>query len=310
MVNVSPTTAVYVGDKMEYSFAITNTGNVTQSDIRIGHEVAALSSGSSLATLSDPAAVSLSDSPSTVTCPPVVRSLAPGSVFTCVVSYVVTQADVDRGRVGSATTVSAQPVTPAGSTVTPPRFVVETVTTTIRVVPVHPSLSLVTRATAGNKTVGDTISYTFDVTNTGDVALSDIRISETFTVASGSALTNIVCPADKQPLAPGGVLTCTADPYKVTKTDLVRGRIEKSAVAVGNPPVSPGGVVPSSVESGASSVSVPVVKSAATKLAQAGVSPFIPLGGAGLLLLLGVCLFASTASRRLGRTSLQSSTRR
>ena len=86
-------------------------------------------------------------------------------------------------------------------------------------------------------------------------------------MASGSALTSIVCPADKQPLVPGGVLTCTGDPYKVTKTDLARGRIEKSAVAVGKPPVSPGGIVPSSVESGASSVSVPVVKSAAPKLA-------------------------------------------
>src|SRR6218665_1048464 len=69
------------------------------------------------------------------------------------------------------------------------------------------------------------------------------RIVETLTVASGSALTSIVCPADKQPLVPGGVLTCTGDPYKVTKTDLARGRIEKSAVAVGKPPVSPGGEV-------------------------------------------------------------------
>ncbi|PDQ35630.1 MAG: hypothetical protein B5766_03995 [Candidatus Lumbricidophila eiseniae] len=50
----------------------------------------------------------------------------------------------------------------------------ETVTKTIRVVPVHPSLSLATKTTAGNKTVGDTISYTFNVISTGDVVLRDI----------------------------------------------------------------------------------------------------------------------------------------
>src|SRR6218665_767680 len=55
---------------------------------------------------------------------------------------------------------------------------------------------------------GDRVSYSFVVTNTGNVTMSDVRVVDELVAPAGPAL-NVTCPT--QSLAPGATLTCTAD---------------------------------------------------------------------------------------------------
>ena len=64
-----------MGNVINYSYLVTNTGNVT---------------------LTGP--VTVTDDKATVTCPRR-RGLAPGATMTCTASYTITQADLDAGSV-------------------------------------------------------------------------------------------------------------------------------------------------------------------------------------------------------------------
>jgi len=70
-----------VGDKIDYTYVLTNTGNVT---------------------LSSPFTVT--DDKVTVTCPATPTTLAHGDSITCTATYAVVQADVDAGKVVSNST--------------------------------------------------------------------------------------------------------------------------------------------------------------------------------------------------------------
>ena len=81
---------------------------------------------------------------------------------------------------------------------------------------------------------GDVITYTFTVTNTGDVTLDPIDVND--------PLVPIVnCNATS--LAPGADTTCSGT-YTVTQADVDAGQIENSATVTGQPPDGPGGVTP------------------------------------------------------------------
>ena len=75
---------------------MTNTGNVTVSELTVADTLAA------------PAGPEL-----TVTCP--VTTLAPGASTTCAATYLVTQADVDHGRVDNTATASGMAPCPEGA---------------------------------------------------------------------------------------------------------------------------------------------------------------------------------------------------
>src|SRR3954451_9055650 len=75
---------------------------------------------------------------------------------------------------------------------------------------------------------GDTIAFTFTVTNTGVLPLSSISVSDP-TIAS------ITCPDPT--LASGDSETCTADNlYTVTAADEAAGSVTNTATASGVPP--------------------------------------------------------------------------
>ena len=76
----SPATVTAAGDTVTYSFVVTNTGNVTVTDVAVTD------------TFTAPAGPEL-----TVSCP--VTTLAPAASTTCTASYTVTQADVDNGSI-------------------------------------------------------------------------------------------------------------------------------------------------------------------------------------------------------------------
>jgi uncharacterized repeat protein (TIGR01451 family) len=94
---------------------------------------------------------------------------------------------------------------------------------------------------ASVSTVGETITYTFTATNTGNVSLADVAITDPLPGLSALSCEQPVGTAVTQPvasLAPGGVLTCTAS-YAVTQADLNAGAVANTATATGTPPTGP-----------------------------------------------------------------------
>jgi uncharacterized repeat protein (TIGR01451 family) len=73
-------------------------------------------------------------------------------------------------------------------------------------------------SSATYSTVGDVITYTFTVENTGNVTLSDISISDALPGLSA------ISPATIATLAPGATTSFTAT-YTITQTDLDNGSV-------------------------------------------------------------------------------------
>jgi large repetitive protein len=243
------TTASRVGDVVNYSFLVTNTGNVT------------LSSMSVTDTLTAPAGPEL-----TVDCP--ATTLASGASVTCTATYVVTQADVDRGRVDESAVAEGTPPT-GPAVVTPP----DTWAVTI---PSAPALTLVKtgdRTTADR--VGDVVNYTFLVTNTGNVTLSDVRVADQLVAPAGPELT-VVCPATT--LAPGASMPCTA-PYTVTQADVDNARVDNAATASGQPPTPAGGPQPPRTQSPPDGQRVPIPAVPALTLVKSSTTTTLPAVG-------------------------------
>ena len=194
LLDKSTTTLNYdnVGDTISYSYLVTNSGNVP---------------------VTTPYAVT--DDKATVTCPQTPTSLNPGASLTCTASYAVTQADLTAGAVVNTATASAvfngNPVVSNQDQVSVPAIQ-------------GPALLLDKSTTTPNyDAVGDTISYSYLVTNSGNVP-----VVPTYAVIDDKA--TVTCPQTPTPLNPGASLTCTAS-YVVTQADLNAGAVLNTATA-------------------------------------------------------------------------------
>jgi|GEM_PF-6581550 len=196
------------------------------------------------------------------------------------------------------------------------------------ITPDAPAISLVKVATLGDTNrdgvanAGESILYTFKVTNIGNVVLTTIAVVDPLLdSAPGSAVT---CAPTT--LLPGGTATCTAAAFLVTPANATGADIVNVATASGQPPtgsrveatdkvetptggaveevvtVAPGNVpaiVPVKVVKGAVVTKATVSPAKVTALAFTGAET-VPLGLSGLLaLLLGAGLVA--IARRQGR---------
>ncbi|QGN58973.1 DUF11 domain-containing protein [Nostocoides sp. HKS02] len=206
-----------VGDVITFSFAVKNTGDVTMSAITIADQLVA------------PAGPAVS-----VTCPP--GSLAPGATVVCTSSpYTVTQADVNAGSVANSATASGTP--PTGPPVTTPPSTTTTPTPSTTGLSLVKSAAITTDANNDGKAgVGDVITFSFAVKNTGDVTMSAIAIADQLVAPAGPAV-SVTCPATV--LAPGASMTCTSSPYTVTQADVDAGSVTNTATASGTPPTGP-----------------------------------------------------------------------
>lgn len=223
-----------VGEKVTYTFTATNTGNTALTQV-------ALSEGSF--TNGAGASDHLDAAPTQATPAGWDGSLTPGATATWTAPYTVSAADVAAG--GRLTnTASVQGLPPAGSDGTQPPAVTDSATATAAVA--HPAISLVKTATgpSANK-VGGVVGYQFTVTNTGNVPLTGLALTEnSFTDAQGHALTldaapRVASPAGFNPatgvLAPGGVVVYTAK-HTLTQADLdVAGRLTNRATVQAMP---------------------------------------------------------------------------
>ena len=256
--SAAPTSVSAVGQTVTYTFAVTNTGNVDLSGVHVTDTqqppAGGLASGPTCQSLSSP----------TGTCSGSSTSLAPGQVATFTATYIVTQADLDHGSIHDSATATGTP--PTGPSVTSPPATA-TVTATQ-----SPALSIVKSASpASVSAVGQTVTYTFAVTNTGNVDLTGVSVADTQQPPAGGLASGPTCQSLSSPtgtcsgsstsLAPGQVATFTAT-YIVTQADLNHGSINDSATATGTPPTGP------SVTSPPSTASVPVTQNPALSIVK------------------------------------------
>ncbi|MEV1009674.1 hypothetical protein [Streptomyces sp. NPDC049881] len=199
-----------VGDTIDYTYTVTNTGNTTITGVTVEDDLVP-----------------------DVTC--AATTLAPGESTTCTGSHVVTEADSDTGLVTNTATANGD----SGGTpvVSPP----DTVT-----VPVNPPAlpGLMIDKSAGDPgpyEVGDTIEYTYVVTNTGNTTITGVTVED-------DLVPDVTCAATT--LAPGESTTCTGS-HVVTAADGDAGSVANTATANGDSDGTP-------VESPPDTVTVPV----------------------------------------------------
>lgn len=214
-----------VGDTIDYSFTVVNTG---QTDL-------------------DTVAV---DDPKigTVNCPTAV--LAPSASTICLASapYTITAADVAAGAVNNVATATAHPL---GS---PAAISSNTSSTSTPAVAPAPALTLVKSASPSDPDAyveGRLITYSFVVRNTGNVPVENVTVDDVDFSGTGT-LSTLSCPPGFGTLAPNAQAICTAT-YTLTQADVNAGALENTATAGGDPVGSPDPVV-----SPDSSTSIPV----------------------------------------------------
>jgi uncharacterized repeat protein (TIGR01451 family) len=181
------------GDTITYSYAVKNTGNTTISSM-----------------------VVTDDKLGAITCP---ATLAAGASTTCTATYVVQQSDVDAGKIVNKVVVN-------GTTTVGP--VTDTKTLTVTIAQTY-GVSIVKSSNATSATkVGDTITYSYALKNTGNTTISSMTVTD-------DKLGAITCPTS---LAAGASATCTAT-YVVKQSDVDAGKIVNKVVVNGTTSLGP-----------------------------------------------------------------------
>ncbi|MFV5689567.1 gliding motility-associated C-terminal domain-containing protein, partial [Flavobacterium sp. ZT3R25] len=192
-----------VGEKINYTFTVTNTGNVIASNIVITDPLVGLIlNGSPIATLA---------------------SGASNNSVTGI--YTITQADIDAGKVTNSALVSGK--NPKGNDVTDiSGTTITNNTPTVTPLTQNPGLEVIKTSNSENySSVGDIINYTIQVKNTGNITLYSIVVTDPLTGLNTTI----------QTLAPGGTQTFTEN-YTVTQEDRVNGSVTNVAHANGFTP--------------------------------------------------------------------------
>lgn len=94
----------------------------------------------------------------------------------------------------------------------------------------HPSLDMVKSASQSVSVLDDEITYTFTVTNDGNLTLTDVSVSDPLPGLSA------ITPASVAALAPGETRVFTAT-YAITQDDVDEGSVLNTATATGTPPI-------------------------------------------------------------------------
>jgi uncharacterized repeat protein (TIGR01451 family) len=179
-----------------------------------------------------------------VNCAAAVSPLIPGASTTCTASYATVQADIDNGWIINTASVTAQAV---GQTVTSNQASASVSTYNGVRLTLEKSASP-TEITQG---AGQTISYTYTLKNTGNVALTSPY------AVTDDKIVGVDCSGAASPLAPGASTTCTAG-YLTDQADVTAGSVTNQASATAKSSVSPFPVISSAAVTVTVPVSAPV----------------------------------------------------
>jgi uncharacterized repeat protein (TIGR01451 family) len=203
-----------VGETIKYTFTVKNAGALTLTNVKV------------------------TDNKCTIVGGPI-PTLAPGATdtttFTC--SYVLTAADITAGKVENTATVTGND--PLGKTVTDTSDSTDPAKPglddpTVTPLPLLGKLELIKASTFvdtnndGAAQVGETLKYTFTVKNTGPVALTNVKVTDSkCTVVGGPIATLAVGATDTT------TFTCS---YTLTASDITAGKVENTATVTGTDP--------------------------------------------------------------------------
>ena len=203
-----PASEAKAGKEITYSISVRNAGNVTT-------DITATDSMAEIGT------VSMSKS-----------RLAPNETATATVRHAITDAEINAGSVSNTVTVGG--AMPDGSMTTSGKA---TAKTTIE----KPAPKLTLEKTVDKKSltleeskVGTKLTYTFKVTNAGNVAIDDISIDDNL---DGISVISMRYPTTDGTLVPGEVATGTAT-YSITNNDIAFENVDNRATATGNDTVT------------------------------------------------------------------------
>ncbi|GAA4212602.1 hypothetical protein GCM10022289_43680 [Pedobacter jeongneungensis] len=201
----SGTVPTVVGGTLNYNLTVINTGNVTLTNIVV------------------------TDANATVSGSPV-ATLAPGATVTLTATHVLTQADINAGSVTNQASATAKD--PQGNNVTKVSDDPNTTTpndATVTSITANASMSLTKVATNSVSKVGDVINYNIVVTNTGNVTLTNVAVTD------AGADAGSITPAGIVSLLPGASVTVTAK-HTVTLTEVNAGSFTNQASATAQTP--------------------------------------------------------------------------
>jgi uncharacterized repeat protein (TIGR01451 family) len=200
------------GDTIPYTYTVTNTGTTTLNSVVVTDSATNLNG--------DTEAV-------TPVCPG--GTVAPGAIEVCHANYPVSQDDVDFGSVTNTAWASA--VNPGGAAVCPMITSCPTQSVTVDATSFTASVSLAKSTTStGFTAAGDTIPYTYVVTNTGTISLTNVFVTDGTT--PGGTNVTVTCPDTLENLAPGASEMCSST-YTVTAADVTAGSVTNFATASG-----------------------------------------------------------------------------
>ncbi|WP_179367693.1 DUF7507 domain-containing protein, partial [Winogradskyella forsetii] len=225
-----------LGDELTYTFSVENTGNVTISNITIDDT---LTSSLDLAIVSG--------------------TLLSGETGSATATYIVVQDDVNTGSIeNSATATGDSPsgiddvsdVSDNGDELTdgPDPDTDPTNDPTVVIIVQNPELSIIKESslnvgTDGVVNVGDVITYTYTVTNTGDVTIYDVSVNESITNFTGTGIlptptyvsggTDEDGEADDQDMIVGNDSIIYTSSYAITQADINAGMVTNQATADG-----------------------------------------------------------------------------
>ncbi|MGW5577871.1 DUF7507 domain-containing protein, partial [Micromonospora chokoriensis] len=273
--SVTPSVVSAAGDVVTYQYVVRNTGNTPLTAVTV-----------------DETDFSGTGTPGAITCGTV--TLAAGESTTCTSTYTVTAADIEAGRITNTAVAVGTPPTIPGQD--PPAPVRSTPATAEVTATLGAAITVVKSSSTDRiYRPGQHVPFQFVVTNTGQVTLTAVTITDTLTApASAANLGPVTCGPERTPngsvtLAAGAAVTCTAT-YTVSKADYHHGSVRNTATATGTPPEGPAPVSPEST------ITIPVKG----KLPVTGES--FPIGGwmgAGVLaVLLGATLLLIVRQRR------------
>jgi len=187
-----------VGDTIGYNFTVTNNGTETLNQVSVTDPMVPV-----------------------ITCPGgnPIPSLTVGQSAICTGSYTIDQADIDAGQVDNTATADSNEAGPVIDIETVP-LPTSAVLEIDKVGTWNDDGSIPNVAEPG-----ETIGYTFQASNTGNVTLTNISVTDPL-------VTPITCPSGNPipSLLPGTSETCTGS-YTITQTDVDNGARVNTATA-------------------------------------------------------------------------------
>lgn len=186
-------TVSQVGERITYTLTVTNSGNVSLHDLSLVDSMTNFTETGAL--------------------------MAPGLTVTLETSYEVTQADLDAGMIENIAMVEGY---------SPSDELVSAQDTAVVHVSENPSI-LITKS-ANKDTVaqaGESIQYSLSITNTGNVTLGEVNVTDPLTGLNEAVGTLIP-----------GESTLVESQYEVTQADMDAGTIDNTAQVSGSSPAS------------------------------------------------------------------------